>query len=116
MDSSAGDPGDAGIHVSRRRDRAAAVELAAAAALRLARGHLLASARASGAVPDPLRWIRLARVHALQHAPPHAGALRAHDPGGAGTVPATHARALGLRPIRGREHRAMTLSTIEPRS
>ena len=37
--------------------RDAPVELAAAAALRLAPDHLLASARAAGAVPDPLRRI-----------------------------------------------------------
>src|ERR1700693_3403996 len=49
---SVGDSGDPGIYRHRRRNSAAPVELATAAALRLAPGYLLASAGDSGAVPN----------------------------------------------------------------
>ena len=58
----------------------AAVELAAAAALRLAPDYLLASAWNSGAVPDPLRRIWAPRFQSLQFPPSHGRALGAHDP------------------------------------
>jgi RNA polymerase sigma factor (sigma-70 family) len=54
----AGDSGDTAVYLHRRRDRAASVELAAAAALRLASDHLLAGGWNSGAVPHPLRRAR----------------------------------------------------------
>src|SRR5437016_1562832 len=52
---SAGDRRTLAIYRHRRRVSAATVELAAAAALRLAADYLLASPWNSGAVPDPLR-------------------------------------------------------------
>src|SRR5215472_183583 len=70
----------------RRRDRAAAVELAAAAHLWPAPDHLLAGPRTSGAVPNPLRRIRRPRLLPLP----------AHDSRGAGTIPSAHARTLRL--------------------
>src|SRR6266852_718266 len=100
---SAGDSGDSGICRHRRRNSAAPVELAAAAALRLAPDHLLASAWTSGAVPDPLRRIWISRFRSLQYPPSHGTALQAHDAGRAGTIPATHARTLRIRPIHQQE-------------
>src|SRR6266536_772380 len=108
---SAGDPGDAVVYGHRRRSSAAAVELAAAAALRLAPNHLLASAWTSGAVPDPLRRTWIARFRSFRYPPSHGRALRAHDSGRAGTIPATHARTFRLRPICGREQGAMKRSS-----
>ena len=87
----------------------AAVELAAAAALRLAPDYFLASAWDSGVVPDPLRRIWTPRFPALQFPPSHGRALGAHDPGGAGTIPARHARTLRLWSIHQREQGAMKL-------
>src|SRR6516164_9736321 len=81
----AGDLRSPAICRPRRRDRAATVELAAAAHLWPARDHLLAGPRTSGAVPDPLRRIRRPRL-----------LLPAHDSRGAGTIPSAHARTLRL--------------------
>src|SRR5947208_2550376 len=75
-----GDSGDIAVHLHRRRDRAAPVELAVAATVRLARNHLLASAGDAGAVPHPLRPIRWTRFPSLSLAPSHGRALQEHDP------------------------------------
>src|SRR5713101_7976531 len=91
---SGGDAGDAAVRLHRRRDRQAVVELAAAAALRLAPGFLLAGVWTAGAVPHPLRRLWTPRLHSLERPPPHGRALGAHDPRGAGTVPAKLARTL----------------------
>src|SRR3990170_5915459 len=111
-DCSAGDSGDAAVHRHRRRNRAVPVELAAAVALRLARDQLLAGAWDSGAVPDPLRRIGMAWFRSLQCPPSHGRALRAHDPRGAGAVPAADARAVWLRPIHQREPGAVKLASV----
>src|SRR5260370_12781659 len=71
LDSSAGDPGDGAICLPRRRTSAAPVELAAAAALRLAPDHLLASAGTSGAVPHPLRRMGQPLLSSLHYAATH---------------------------------------------
>src|SRR5437773_4240467 len=55
LDGSAGDSGDGAVYRHWRRNSVALVELAAAAALRLAPDHFLASARDAGAMPHPLR-------------------------------------------------------------
>ena len=113
---SAGDSGDSAICLHRRRARDASVELAAAAALRLAPDYFLASAWASGAVPDSVWRTWTARFRSLQCSPSHAyeRALRKHDSGGAGTIPARHARRLGLRPIHRRDQRSMNSKTAAP--
>ena len=72
------------------------VELAAAAAVRLALDHILASTWPSGALPHPLRRIRKARFRAPQFSPAHERAMWEHDPRGAGTISASHARTLGV--------------------
>src|SRR5260370_19326167 len=110
LPGSAGNSGDAGIYRRWRRNRDAPVELAAAAALRLAPDHLLASAWTSGAVPDPLRRTWMAPFRSPQFPPSHERPLRAHDTGRARTIPATHARTLGLRAVCKREQGAMKLS------
>src|SRR5712692_8392486 len=112
---SAGDSGDSGICRHRRRNSTAPVELAAAAALRLAPDHLLASAWTSGAVPDPFRRIWMAPFRSPQFPPSHERPLRAHDAGRAATIPAAHARTLGLRAIDQREQGAMKLKCQVPR-
>src|SRR5438045_9741100 len=70
-----GDSGDIAVHLHRRRDRAAPVELAVAATVRLARAHLLASPGPAGAVPHPLRRIRRTRFPSPSLASSHARAL-----------------------------------------
>src|SRR6266446_7489970 len=85
LDGSAGDPGDAAVYRHWRRNSAALVELAAAAALRLAPDHLLASARDAGAMPHPLRrtwhswhsWFQ----YAFQCSAAHGRAVGADDAG-----------------------------------
>ena len=52
----------------------------------------------------------MARFRSLQFPPSHGRVLRAHDAGGAGAIPPTHARTLRLRPIHLRDQRAMRLS------
>src|SRR5437667_2700129 len=74
-----GDSGDIAVHLHRRRDRVASMELAVAATVRLARDHLLASAGDAGAVPHPLRQIRWTRFPSLPLAPSHGRALQEHD-------------------------------------
>src|SRR5712692_3039296 len=111
----AGDSRDSAIHLHRRRSREAIVELAGAAALRLAPDHLLAGVWTSGAVPDPLRRIWMApfrslefpRSHGRSHGRSRGRALGSHDAGGPGTIPATRARTLRLRPSHRREQGAM---------
>src|SRR6267154_1887573 len=109
---SAGDPRDAAIRIHWRRNRDATLELAVAALVQLASDHLLASTWTSGAVPNPLRRIRRASFRPPQLPPSHERALRAHDAGRAGTIPAADARALRLRPIHQREHGAMKKSGL----
>src|SRR5207237_8953391 len=86
------------------RSRAAPVELAAAAAVRLAGDHVLAGAGTPGPEPDPLRRMGTPRRLSLQGPRPHRGAhgraLGPHDARGEGTDPAAHARALRIRPLR----------------
>src|SRR2546425_865152 len=118
----AGDSRDACIYRHRRRSRAATVELAAAAALRLAPDYLVASAGTAGAVPDPLRRIWTPRFRFIRYPPslsrahgrPHGGALGHHAPRGAGTIPARHARTSRLRPTHQREPGAMNLPPRTP--
>src|SRR5713226_7713939 len=55
LDRSAGDSGDPTVYLHRRRNRAAFVELAAAAGLRMAANHLLAGARTAASLPDSVR-------------------------------------------------------------
>src|ERR1700683_5540504 len=105
---SARNPGNATICIHRRRNSVAPVELAIAAAVRLAPDSLLASAWTSGAVPDPLRRLSLARFTTLQLPPAHGRALQAKDARRARTNPAARTRILRLRPIRLREQSAMS--------
>src|SRR6185312_16171005 len=109
FDGSAGDSGDTAVHRHWGRNRHAAVELAAAAALRLAPDYFLASHWNSGLVPDPVRRIWAPWFSSLQIRPSHGRALVAHDPGGAGTFPARHARTLRLWSIHQPEPGAMKL-------
>src|SRR5579864_6872487 len=111
LDGSASDSGDTGVHRHRRRNRAASVELAAAAALRLAGGHVLASARDTGAVPHPVRRTWSTRVWPVQFPPAHGREVPADDAGGARAIPAADAGTLRLRPARGREQGAMREGT-----
>src|SRR5260370_2673396 len=98
---SAGDSGDGAICLPRWRTNAAPLELAAAAALRLAPDHLLASAGTSGAVPHPLRRMERPWLSPLPYAAAnqraHGRALGAHDPRGPREVPAQF--PLSLRPL-----------------
>src|SRR5258706_2616256 len=84
---SGGASGDGAVHVSRGHDREAAVELAAAAALRLAPDHVLAGARSAGALPHPVRRLRALRAP-LQHAPADVRALGENVPRGPGAASA----------------------------
>src|SRR5260370_34362915 len=91
LDSSAGDPGDGAICLPRRRTSAAPLELAAAAALRLAPAHVLASRGTSGAVPHPLRrmgwpW-RASLQYARAHERGHGRTLADYDDRGTAQVP-----------------------------
>src|SRR5438874_9119009 len=115
LDSSAGDPGHTALYVHWRQDSHAPVELAAAGVVWLAHDHLLASDWTSGAVPDPLWriWTRMPRFPSLPYAPSPGRTLRKHDSGGAGKIPATHARTLGLRSSCGRKQRVMKDMTGE---
>src|ERR1700676_1699729 len=106
---SAGDSGDAAICLHRRRTCDATVELAAAAALWLAPDHVLASAWTSGAVPDPLRRIWKAWLRPYKLPPSHERALWKYDARGAGAIPASHARTLGLRDNRWGKQTAVSL-------
>src|SRR3989440_13027866 len=64
-----GDSGDIAVHLHRRRDRAAPVELAVAATVRLAPNHLLASGGGTGSAPHPLRRLKRTRFPPLPLAP-----------------------------------------------
>src|SRR5258708_7419485 len=112
LDSSGGDPGEGAICLPRRRTSAAALELAAAAALRLAPDLLLASAGTSGAVPHPLRRMGRPWLSSLQYAAAnqraHGRALGTHDPRGAREVPPKLSGT--LQPIRAAECQADGLS------
>src|SRR5579862_2100186 len=117
MDSpgSLGYSGTDGVYRPWRRDRAATVEPAAAAAVRLARAHLLASAWDAGAVPDPFWRLRLQQLRSVQIPPPYGcahGRSRdrphgGHVAGGARAATAGHAHTLWARPIDQREPGAM---------
>src|SRR5271157_1407575 len=93
---SAGDSGDSALYRYRWGTGDASMELAAAAAFRLAPDHLLASAWNSDTVPDPLRPDGRPRVLPLQLSPSHGRALGTHDTRGAGAIPARHAQSLRL--------------------
>src|SRR5712691_3788852 len=95
LDGSLGDPGDPGIYVHRRRTGDAFVELAAAAALRLAANYLLAGHRTTGPLPDSVRrlgwsWfssLQYAAAHGRAYAAANGRALGAHDARGARKIP-----------------------------
>src|SRR6266436_48071 len=112
LDCSPGDSCDPGIYHHRRRNRAAPVELAAAAALRLAANHFLASAGTSGAVPHPLRKLGWSWLSSLQYSATnkraHGRTLGAHDARGARKVPPKLSGT--LQPIRAAECQADGLS------
>src|SRR5580693_1395328 len=94
---SAGNSRHGAVCLSRWRTGAAPVELAAAAALRLAPAYVLASAWTSGAMPDSLRRIRIPRwplARPMAHERAHGRLQRSHDAGRAGTIPAAHERNL----------------------
>src|SRR5207302_9190646 len=101
-------PGAAGnrripaLHRHRRRSRTATVELAAAAAFRLAPDYVLASAWIAGALPDPVRRIWIPRSRSLQCSPPdppsYGRAVGADDGRGAGALATGHARTVRFRP------------------
>src|SRR5258708_961036 len=108
LDGSLGDSGNPRIHIHRRPTGDAVVELAAANALRLAPDYLLASPRTPGSLPHPLRRTGRARTFRPPQFPQsHERALREHDARRAGTIPATHARTLRLRPLHHREQREL---------
>src|SRR6202162_5413980 len=94
LDRPAGDSGYRVIRLPRGRDCDAPVELATATAVRLAHAHLLARARAVGALPDLVRRLgrlwRRKRAYSSSHERTHSGAY-----GG------THARAVGKDDARG---------------
>lgn len=88
MDGAAGNSRDDCVRHHRRRDRAALVELAAAAAFRMAPHHVLAGARTAAPLPDSVWW--LGRIQGWERAP--ASSLeRTHG----GTNGRTHARTVG---------------------
>src|SRR5579859_2240243 len=98
LDGSGGDRGDGSVHLRRRGDREAVVELAAANAVRMAHDHLLAGAGHSSFVPDSFRTSRFS--------PWRRASLRAPaDPG-------THGRALGADDARGARKDAPALARI----
>src|SRR5438045_548171 len=101
------DSGNRAVYLYWRRNRAVAMELVAAATVWLAADHLLAGARASGALPHPLWQIRRARVPSLAFPPWHGRTLASHDSRGAGPIPARHARTLWLWASRQRKPGAM---------
>src|SRR5208283_415490 len=104
---SGGDYRDYAVYDHRRRSGEAAVELAAAAAVRLARDQLLAGAGHSDAVPNPVRPHRRPRTPPIQISRAHGRALLEHDAGRAGTNPATHARTFWLWATRRRKQGGM---------
>jgi len=107
LDCTAGNYRDPAIRVRRRRSGDASMELAAAAAFRLAHADLLASAGIVGSLPDSVRpsrgtsWTR--SRSSLERS------LQKDDARGTGKIPASDERRLRLRPVRKRERRAVTL-------
>src|SRR5271154_2629546 len=85
------------FHSDRRRTDNASVELAAAAAVRMAAGHLLAGFRIAGALPDFIRGREWPRLWPLQFPPAHLRALRSDDARRAREIPPGRALALGRR-------------------
>src|SRR5579863_475835 len=95
---SSGDPGYCAIYLYRRRSGDAPVELAAAAAFRLASDCILASGWALGPMPHPLRFAWMARSRPLQLPPPHVRTLGTDDTRGAREISPRHARTLRTLP------------------
>ncbi len=91
--------GVASVYRARRRSGAAIVELAAAAAVRLAPDYLLASARIVGAVPDPLRRIRRSSWPRSRFRRRMNERWERMTPEERERFPARDARTLRLRPI-----------------
>src|SRR5579884_3262205 len=96
---SAGDSGHARVYHAWRVHRALAMELAVAAAVRLAPDHLLAGAGAAGSVPHSVRQDGNARIRrrvwdAATHAGAHVRTLGEHDARGARALPAGNPRPL----------------------
>src|ERR1700751_3568867 len=102
---SPGNTGHPGVHRSWRRASARFVELVAAPAVRMAPDRLLASARSSGAVPDPVRRTRATPGGPFAIPPSHVGphgrsysrTLGRYDAGGARAIPRTDAPAVRVR-------------------
>src|SRR5437899_2608555 len=94
LDCATGDCSDSAIYLRGRRGSDASVELAAAAAVRMANARLLASARITGPVPDSVRRTRRARPRPQA---PLARPLQEDDPRGARKIPPSDARRLRLR-------------------
>src|SRR5271167_1645941 len=89
---SGGDCGNFVVYRHRRTSGDALVELAAADAVRMAPGYLLASDWSSGPVPHPLRGTRIPRTASprLELAAQVGRALGENDPRGAREVPGPH--------------------------
>jgi hypothetical protein len=109
----AGGPGDGGVYRYRRGSSDAAVELAAAAAVRLAADHLLARAGTSGAMPDSLRRTWTPRSRTPRFSWSHERAMPQHDSRGAGTVSASHAGTMELWQLSQPEHGAMKVTGVD---
>src|SRR5712671_2821692 len=96
----AGDPGNGGVHVHRRRAGDAAVELAAADAVRLARDYVLAGARTASALPDSFWRVRRPWFQRLEYPGAHSRAdgraLGSHDARRTGALPSGRGRPLRL--------------------
>src|SRR5262245_5517308 len=90
-----------GIRLHRRRGGHAPLELAAAAALRLALDHVLAGRRAAGPVPHPLRRRKRPRPSSSRPGfpPPHVGPLGKDVTRRARKIPPRLERS-PLRPVR----------------
>src|SRR4029077_10361565 len=89
--------GDPAIYLRRRRGRDAPVELAAAAAVRMAHAWLLAGARAAGTVPD---FVRRTRPSQWTSRPAWmARALQTHDTRGAREVSSCDAGRIRIQSV-----------------
>src|SRR5215472_17255988 len=99
LDRPAGDSGHCVIRLPRGRDCDAPVELVAAAAVRLAHAHLLASARVVGALPDFVRGLgrlwRWQRAYASSHERTHERTVGKDDTGGTRAIPPRPSWLLG---------------------
>src|ERR1700752_3059673 len=91
LDCAAGDCGDSAIYLRGRRGGDASVELAAAAAVRMANARLLASPGITGPVPD---FVRRAGRPRPRPPAPLARPLQEDDPGRAGEIPPSDGRRL----------------------